>query len=318
MSATSNRPQLEFQPRDVRVLLGLFESRILTLKHVAALYFDGRQEAAKKRLQRLKLARVVAERPRRPYEPGVLFLTKRGLSHLRRTGCLGAYPDLPWAALQKRARVSSMTVAHELDVMSVKAAFVSAVRGRPELELVQFQTWSKLFQFRARHLSRSGEGGRPLVTIRPDGFIRLRAFSQSGGLIDHYFFLEVDRSTETQQTLIRRSGCYVDYYRTSGFAQRIGGANARRNDFPFRVLFVFKTVERLRNTAAALLACVPPILTQVWLTTLQEVKVEPLGPIWMRPADSLHSKGFKQFLLTPASRLHAVRSRRTDHDREAA
>ena len=41
------------RPRDVRVLRGLFESRLMKLSHIAALYFDGSPEAAKKRIQKL-------------------------------------------------------------------------------------------------------------------------------------------------------------------------------------------------------------------------------------------------------------------------
>jgi hypothetical protein len=40
---------------------------------IVALHFDGRKEAAKKRLQSLKSAGLIAARPRRAFEPGVWF-----------------------------------------------------------------------------------------------------------------------------------------------------------------------------------------------------------------------------------------------------
>jgi hypothetical protein len=47
---------LQLQSRDIELLRGLFESRVMTNDHATALYFDGENEAAKKRLQKLKAA----------------------------------------------------------------------------------------------------------------------------------------------------------------------------------------------------------------------------------------------------------------------
>jgi hypothetical protein len=48
---------------------------------------------------------------------------------------------------------------------------------------------------------------------------------------------------------------------------------------------VFKTAERRNNTAERLLQSTPAILTQVCLSTTQEVTTEPFGTIWIRPLD---------------------------------
>jgi len=42
---------IDLQERDFALLRGLFESRVMTAAHIASLYFDGKKEAAKKRLQ---------------------------------------------------------------------------------------------------------------------------------------------------------------------------------------------------------------------------------------------------------------------------
>lgn len=47
------------QDRDLSLLRGLFESRIMTAEHVAALFFIGSREAAKKRLQKIKAASLI-------------------------------------------------------------------------------------------------------------------------------------------------------------------------------------------------------------------------------------------------------------------
>jgi hypothetical protein len=41
------------QKRDLALLRGLFESRVMTAGHIATLHFDNKPEAAKKRLQKL-------------------------------------------------------------------------------------------------------------------------------------------------------------------------------------------------------------------------------------------------------------------------
>lgn len=68
---------LQLQDRDLALLRGLFECRVMTTDHATALYFDGKNEAAKKRLQKLKTAGLISERPRRAFEPSILFLTRK-------------------------------------------------------------------------------------------------------------------------------------------------------------------------------------------------------------------------------------------------
>src|SRR5438874_7656748 len=119
--------QIVIQTRDLALLRGLFESRLMTLSHAAILYFDGREEAAKKRLQKLKAAGIVAERRRKAYEPSLLFLTSKAFGILRDQGVLSEYPTLTYAALQRRVQVSDLTLRHELEVMGVKVSFHSAV-----------------------------------------------------------------------------------------------------------------------------------------------------------------------------------------------
>src|SRR5258706_13731287 len=113
----------ELTDRDLALLKGLFESRVMTLAQAAAIHFDGQTEATKKRVQKLKRAGYVAERPRRrAYDPSILFLGKRAFEALEEGGHLQDYPSLAWQNIEKRARVSELTLRHELDVMEFKAA----------------------------------------------------------------------------------------------------------------------------------------------------------------------------------------------------
>ena len=276
-------PGLQLQPRDFVLLKGFFESRIMTLQHVADLYFGGRKEAAKKRLQKFKKAGFIAERARCVNEPSILSLTRTALEFLVKNKCLDDYPKLGWAALQKRGQVSDLTLKHELGVMDVKATLAVALRSTPVFNLREFTTWPRLSEFSARRPSQNSAGID--VAVKPDGFIRIEERELDGRLSEHTFFLELDRSTETQETLVLRAACYADYYRSGGLAARYGQPRTAYKDFPFRLLVVCKTLERLNNAAERMLRINPPIFTFAWLTTMQAVLDNPLGAIWIRPID---------------------------------
>jgi hypothetical protein len=270
---------IKLQDRDLELLRGLFESRLMTLAHAAALHFDGRSEAAKKRIQKLKAAGLIAERPRRAYDRSILFLTKQAFQRLGEEDITSQYPKLTRTHVEKRARVSDLTIRHELEVMNVKAALVSALRGNETFTVAEFNTWPLLCEFKA-----DNSDGREII-VKPDGFVRIHETAATAEIFEHTFFLEVDRSTETQDHLALKATCYRNYYRRGGFAQRNGQSRSEYESFPFRVLMVFRNAERRNNTAERLLLCNPPIMSQVWLTTMTEVTTNPLSPIWLRPID---------------------------------
>lgn len=284
MAKISKPPSIDLQERDTALFLDLFESRIMTLDHMALLHFGGSKEAAKKRVQKLKSAGFITERARRPYEPSVLYLTRKAFKHLHEGGHLSRYPQLGATAFERRAIVADFTIRHELDVMSVKAALVGAIRQTKHFETVEFSTWPRLFQFHARPPATQGKYAVEML-IKPDGFIRIHEHEDDGGLSEHVFFLEVDRSTETQSRLGAKAACYANYYKSGGLAMRFGRPREEFAAFPFRVLMVFPNAERRNNTAETLLSLHPPILTQVWLTTFDEATKTPLDAIWVRPVD---------------------------------
>lgn len=272
---------ISLQKRDFDLLRGLLESRVMTSAHISNLYFQGRKEAAKKRLRKFKAAGLIGERKRRAYEPSILFVAKKGLLLLRDEGILAKYPPFAIDTLERRSRVSDLTLRHELEIMDVKVAFHQAIEATKNFKIDLFTTWPLLYQFQA---FRPGQRAKE-VLVKPDGFIRIHENERDGGLSEHVFFLEVDRSSETQDTLIDRAGCYLDYFKSGGFAHRSGAARSAYKEHPFRVLMVFKSAERRNNTALRLLQNNPPIFSLVCLSTFDEVKIDPFGPIWIRPVD---------------------------------
>jgi hypothetical protein len=272
---------IDLQDRDFALLRGLLETRIMTANHIATLYFEDKREYTTKRLQKLKAAGFIAERRRRVNQSAILFLTRKAFGVLHDRGSLSEYPSLGIASLERRAQVSELTINHELEIMDVRCAFHSALAEAGQFILDKFCTWPLMYQFEA---FRSGQESAQ-VRVKPDVFILIHERERDGGLSEHTFFFELDRSSETQDTLVGKAGCYLDYYKSGGFAVRNGADRAAYKDYPFRVLMVLKSAERRNNTAEALLQNTPPIFTQVYLTTFGEVTTNPLGAIWMRPID---------------------------------
>ena len=75
MPAIDSR-NVQLQERDVSLLRDLVESRVLTLDHIRTLFFADTKDMAKKRVQRLKAAGFLTERPRRIGDPlGDIWMT---------------------------------------------------------------------------------------------------------------------------------------------------------------------------------------------------------------------------------------------------
>jgi len=250
----------------------------------ATLHFDGKAETAKKRIQKLKNAGLITERPRQTFEPSILFLPKKALAFLDEQGLLRDYPQLGRSSLEKRAQVSTQTLRHELDVMNVKTALVRAVSKTDRFRIAQFSTWPLLYQFtinrRAIDPREVGE-----ITVKPDGFIRIHEVEPHGGLSEHILYLEVDRSTESQKVLGDKALAYLEHYNSGGLAKRFGATTSEFRQYPFRALIVLPNTTRRDNTVKRLLANKPPSLTQTWLTTSPEILTDPLGEIWTLPKD---------------------------------
>lgn len=277
-SSKTVKDSIILQERDLSLLRGLLESRIMTTEQAALIYIDGKLPYAKKRVQRLKETGYISCRERRLFEPSILSLSPKGLKALNLQGVLAEYPPLGVTAFTKRASLSEASIRHELEIMDVKASFAVALRKSNTFSLAEFTTWPLLNEFEA--VSNGTE-----TTIKPDGFIRIHENEPDGGLSEHTFFLEADRSSETLDTLVSKALAYLHYYKSGGFAEKNGAKRSEYKEYPFRVLMTFKTAERRNNMAERLLLSNPPILTQVYLSTIAEVLNDPFGAVWIRPLD---------------------------------
>ncbi len=283
-----------YTDRDYAVLCGLFESRLMSRAHLAAIYFAGHARMTKKRLQKLESGGLVGHRPRRPGEPKLHFLTKAGYDLLEHAGHLAGYPRFGYDRFRKRVDVSPLTLAHELAVMDVKAAFQAAAREHTGIHVSTFTTWPILIRFRVP----ATVSGRPWLS--PDGFIRLEKKPTS----EQRFYLEVDRGTEALSVVEQKAAAYLIHSQSGG----------TRRPLPFRVLWVFRSTERRDHAAVTFLASRPPILTQAWLTTMNELIADPLGRIWVRPSDFRHTMKAETLLSSPTGPSASADPRRFTHD----
>jgi len=283
--ATTSRG-IVLQPRDLEVLRGLYESRIMTRQHIADMYFDCKAESAKKRIQKLIGAGLIVEQPSKPNDPKPICLAKAGYELLAEHGVLNDFPDQGWRSFQKRVQVSDATLRHELEVLSIKAAFVRSMRDYHGLQLAEFSTWPKLYEFRAkRPVVRDGYTYQREMLMKPDGFIRIHQ-DTAHGTAEHCFFLELDRGTETLNTVASKILGYRSYFQTGGFAKRMGCDPNAPADCPFRVLVVASSDARIKNIAEVLLNQSPPIQTLAWLANFDSVIEDPLSSCWTRPMDA--------------------------------
>jgi len=277
--STGDQKRIEIRDRDVALLRTLFECRVMTRSHAATLHFDGKTEAAKKRVQSLKAAGYVKDRPRLPHEPAVLMLTRKGFELLQSRGSLDEFSlGKSWKQTLRRLSVSPLTIGHELEVMDFRAAIVAAIRRNSRLAIAEFFTWPAMLAYETRD-----EDGH-VVEIRPDGFFRLIHQDDNDLQHEYSFFIEVDRSTESQSILIERIRCYRQYYRHGGLALRYGKAPHDYKSFPFRVLVTCRSAERRNNLAEGLSVSDKRVGGLVWITTMIEALNDPLGAIWITTA----------------------------------
>jgi len=278
---------IDLTGRDRHLLKDLFESRLLTLRQVATIHFADRYPMAKKRIAKLRLAKLVGAKRARiaNTEQLFLFLTRRGFDLIAEGLSLHYGDDLSFRALERRVSVAWRTVEHEHAVAEFKAAFVRAARtSETPLTIPTFQTWPRLIQFEAVRPVETGDYnfGTKLLTkpslLQPDAFFRLH-----DGDTDHHLYLEMDRSTEKHGTLLSKAIGYRDWLQSGGHARRFGFQ--RPEEVPFRVLVVLKNEERRNNFFDTLLRHPKPAKGLIWASTFDEVRRDPLGAHWLTPHD---------------------------------
>ena len=276
---------VQLQDRDWELLIGLFESRTMLRKHLLDLYFSDVRDYGEKRIPRLTKGGYIGEREytqiRGQYSPAIRYLTSKGLRALEEKSQLISAHGLSWEVLEKRLGGAQSSITHELEIVDIKVALTTALRGHPSLTLETFATWPRLFQFEAEHFET-----KQLQPLKPDAYIEIHETVGAGDEVDEYrYFLEHDRSHEVRRLLEGKAYGYNHFYRDGGMALRCGLSASDYKAVPFRVLITLLSESRRNNVAEHLATQQPLGKNQFYLTTLAEIRDNPLGNIWMTVKD---------------------------------
>jgi len=279
---------VELQPRDFALLKDVFNSRFITIAHAAKLHFGDMKSAeasAKRRLAKLadkncgllKRQEVNLKRCRVIYR-----LTKNSVDLLVKCRAIGPRAGEEWdSKVRKRYtdRIATSTLEHEIGMLDIKAALQPALEEHAHLKVHEFGVWPYPYQFQVQRQGRH-------VMQQPDGFIHVLEFSPN---LDeprsHYFYIELDRGTETLDRIVEKVEGYMYHLRSKGFAAWLGFPSAKPGEHPFRVLFVVNAKasdQRRANIAQRLTEA--SIKTFAPIATLADLLRDPLGHIWVTPS----------------------------------
>ncbi len=247
-------PSFRITDRDRAILNAIGRCRILTAKHVEALFFasaSGRgtnTSYCQYRLQQLYHRGYLArdEQPQKLSEgrkPLLYALDRAGARTLAETVNPAAErPSRPGRA----AAFSPLFLDHLLATNDVLIAFTLAARRAG----MSISAWADELNLRKRHatdrVTITGPGDRTKDTaVVPDGYFTLKVGEKT-----QHFFLEIDRGTMTGERSVwgkkdwaRKITGYLAYYHTGLFRRRYHTKS-------LRVLTVTSSAKRLENLLA--------------------------------------------------------------------
>jgi len=122
-------------------------------------------------------------------------------------------------------------------------------------------------------------------SIRPDAFITL-----DNGASTTSLFIEVDRSTERLEIVVRKCLAYSRLHSAGGFARYCGLPRSEARRCPFRVLFYVKSLARAENISRALRERAPQIRSLIWFSS-EPASMDPFTIEWRHAGD--HARGPK-------------------------
>jgi len=282
--ASSALPRLLLQERDCAILQDVARYRLLTTSQIETLRTSDFDSALRfpSRLtltRRLKLLfhHGYVQRIARPLSQGslepVYVLDKAGVKALQRH-----FGDVDFKA--RTSPPKSLALEHLLSVngfrLSLEVA-CAATACREEANLVEVAQWQggDAVKF-AVPLGARGERTQT-VRLIPDGFFTLRCRGQR-----LFYFLEVDRGTESLPVLVAKCRAYYAYWQSGGFGRDF----SLPPQVAFRVLFVLHSHRRLETLAKAI-ASLPNGQRMFWMTTEEEATPHRvLEPVFREAGDA--------------------------------
>lgn len=236
-------PPIRITDKDIQILDLVFIHRILSSKMLYSLV-EGKEDALRRRLQLLWLHRYLDRPPSQrvlQIEGGrrhlVYALGDRGAAILAKEKGYGIQ-NIRW---RKKNQVKAPYLEHGLLISQIYTCLELALRKRPGVKLVGWRQ-GKRIEYRIEKPStvesRQIRTRKPI--LRPDAFF---VISRGGG--KEFFFLEADRGTVREKTMLKRYREYWGLWKQKRFVK--AGIPKKQG---FRVLTVTGNPVRAENLRA--------------------------------------------------------------------
>lgn len=229
----------ELQDRDVDLLHHVFQLRLATIDHLAAL--SGRSvRALWGRLLKLKERRYLASVAR--------FMQK----HVYAIGSAGVpvlieHGFAPQDLADRRLRHHELTeigIRHSLFIADIHTRMLLLTRSAP-ITLAHWQEGSSLWD------SVVPAKGDAAIPVRPDAYFILKHTERAEGKNKFHLFLEADRSTMSHERMGAKIAGYLAYYEQGRHARKYPGMRA------FHVATVTETRRRAQELQKGLRPLIP-------------------------------------------------------------
>ncbi len=257
---------LVLQPRDREVLKAVYGHRFLSSGQIRDMFF-GCITRSNARMRKLWENECLDRHYLRPLafhgsSQTIYSLGPRGVDMV--TESLGMDRAEVKRNRDKDCQLNPFFIEHILSINDFRISFQGAVEKHSEL---QFERWINERDIQDEYkLHRNGRVVKH--RIRPDGYGR---YWYEGKL--YSFFLELDRSTETDGKFEGKVRSYIDYSRSGRYYQTFGVRF-------FRVLTVTTTARRLSNLKRITEGIADGLF---WFVTLDEIREGKMfDAIWIR------------------------------------
>lgn len=226
----SNPPRMYLTERDRKIILAVYEHRLLRRDQIERLFFT-QTSSCNQRLMRL-YQHGYLERIFKPVSFGssqaVYALDKNGADSVAKE--LGIdRTKINWK--RKNNKVEMLFLEHTLAISEFYTNLILSLRKRPDIELLFWKRESKELNDRVP----DPEGRRKYLTVSPDAFFGIQTPPGKS-----YFFLEVDMGTMPLTRFKTKIIAYRQYWKTGKYTERYRFRS-------FRMITVANTERRLEN-----------------------------------------------------------------------
>jgi len=223
-------PRMILQRRDKDIILSVYENRFLRRDQIERLFF-GNTASCNQRLMKLYQNKYL-DRLFQPVSFGstqaVYGLDKRGADIVALE--LGVdRSEIHWK--RRDNRVEFLFLEHTLDIAEFRLCLMKAIQKDRTADILFWQREGKELQDRVEN----PKGNSNYLPINPDAFFGIQTAEGKS-----FYFVEIDRGTESNRRFIKKITAYKQYWKTKKYQDRY-------NFRSFRVLIVTTTQKRLNN-----------------------------------------------------------------------